>query len=287
LDIDAARTAIEKLGHRVGLDVEDAAAAIVRLVDANMTDAVRRVLSLAGADPRKLSLVAFGGMGGVHATTQARELGMTRVVIPRAAAGLSALGLLTANHVIDDSRGYIAQWAEADRAHLGRLARELGDKARAEFAVAGVPESRIQLQWSLLLVYPGQTFDTAINVEDPTDVEAAVAEFHRINAEAPLIESRAQEPMVRGLRLTAVGEVEQANQTTLPSIADIEPLDHRRIHIGGHWHDAAVYDMAAVLPGVTVRGPAAVVSPFTTVILGPGENARAATDGDLIIEIAN
>ena len=134
-------------------------------------------------------------------------------------------------------------------------------------------------------MYPGQTFDTAISVDDPTDVEAAVAEFHRINAEARLIESRAQEPMVRGLRLTAVGEVEQANQTRIPSSTDIKSLHHRRIHINGSWHDAAVYDMAAVLPGVTVQGPAAVVSPFTTVILGPGENAHAATDGDLIIEI--
>ena len=54
--------------QRVGMDAEEMAAAAVRLVDAKMTDAIRRVLSLAGADPRKLNLVAFGGMGGVHAT---------------------------------------------------------------------------------------------------------------------------------------------------------------------------------------------------------------------------
>ncbi len=119
LDVDAARAAIASVGRLVGSGVEETAASIARLVDANMTDAIRRVLSLAGADPRKLSLVAFGGMGGVHATTQARALGMRTVVVPRAAAGLSALGLLTANHVVDDSRGYIAPWAEVDRDHLG------------------------------------------------------------------------------------------------------------------------------------------------------------------------
>jgi N-methylhydantoinase A len=191
------------LGRLVGLGVDETAAAILRLVDASMTDAVRRVLSLAGADPRKLSLVAFGGMGGVHATTQPRALGMRTVVVPRAAAGLSALGLLTANHVIDDSRGYIALWAEVDSAHLARLARELEDNARHELDVAGVPDDRIRLEWSLLLVYPGQTFDTAIAVSEPTDVGGAVEKFHRINAEARLIEARAQEPVVRGIRLTA------------------------------------------------------------------------------------
>ena len=61
---------------------------MVALVDAHMTDAVRRVLSLAGADPRRLDLVAFGGMGAVHATTQAAALGMRRVLVPRAGTGL-------------------------------------------------------------------------------------------------------------------------------------------------------------------------------------------------------
>ena len=285
LDIDAARAAIASLGRLVGLGVEETAAAIVRLVDANMTDAVRRVLSLAGADPRKLSLVAFGGMGGVHATTQARALGMHTVMVPRAAAGLSALGLLTANHVVDDSRGYIAPWAEVDRERLAHLARELEDGARRELDIAGVPEDRIRLEWSLLLVYPGQTFDTAIGVSDPTDVEGAVAQFHQINAEARLIEARAQEPVVRGIRLTAVGEVDKAAQTPLPSARDITALGRRRIWVGDGWHDAAVYDLDSVLPGVTIAGPAAIVSPFTSIILAPGETARSTTDGDVVVEI--
>ena len=285
LDIDAARAAIASLGRLVGLGVEETAAAIVRLVDANMTDAVRRVLSLAGADPRKLSLVAFGGMGGVHATTQARALGMHTVMVPRAAAGLSALGLLTANHVVDDSRGYIAPWAEVDRDHLARLAGDLEDSARRQLDIAGVPEARIRLEWSLLLVYPGQTFDTAIGVSDPTDVEGAVAQFHQINAEARLIEARAQEPVVRGIRLTAVGEVDKAAQTPLPSARDITALGRRRIWVGDGWHDAAVYDLDSVLPGVTIAGPAAIVSPFTSIILAPGETARSTTDGDVVVEI--
>jgi N-methylhydantoinase A len=55
--------------------------------------------------------------------------------------------------------------------------------------------------------------------------------------------------------------------------------------VGDAWHDADVYEMSAVLPGVTVAGPAAIVSPFTTIILGPGETARATRDGDVVIDI--
>ena len=43
--------------------------------------------------------------------------------------------------------------------------------------------------------------------------------------------------------------------------------------------------MDELLPGVTVSGPAAIVGPFTTIIVGPGEFARATTDGDVLIEL--
>ena len=78
------------------------------------------------------------------------------------------------------------------------MAGELEDTALTELGNAGVPAERIRLEWSILLVYPGQTFDAAIPVDAPTKVGAAVAEFHRRNEEARLIEARAQEPVCVG-----------------------------------------------------------------------------------------
>ncbi|HVY10445.1 MAG TPA: hydantoinase/oxoprolinase family protein [Mycobacteriales bacterium] len=286
LDVDAARTALAAVGDRVGMSVEDVAAAAVKIVDANMTDAVRRVLSLAGADPRKLNLVAFGGMGGVHATVQARALGMSRCVVPAAAAGFSALGLLSANHVVDDSRGYISPIAQVDLTHLGALASELESNARSELRVANVPDERIRLEWSLLLVYPGQTFDVSIPVEHPADVDAAVNEFHRRNAEARLIEARAQDPILRGVRLVAVGEVTQPVDLVLESATALDPAGRRRMYIGDSWHDdVPIFDMAGMRPGAVVAGPAAITGPFTTVIVGPGERAQATPQGDILIDL--
>ncbi|HWE70786.1 MAG TPA: hydantoinase/oxoprolinase family protein [Acidimicrobiales bacterium] len=286
LDLEGATTALAGLGSRLGLDAEATAAAIVRLVDAHMTDAIRRVLSLAGADPRRLDLVAFGGMGGVHATTQAAALGMRRVLVPSAAPGLSALGLLTADHVIDDSRGYIVPWQDADKDRLAHLAKELEDRARSELTQAGVPGERIRLEWSVLLVYPGQTFDVAIPVDAPTDVAAAVTEFHRRNEEARLIEARVQEPIVRGVRLTAVGEVEEMAGPTLPAGTSPPPLGHRDIWAADGWQrQAPFYDVSSLMTGASIQGPAAVQSPFTTIILRPGDRAEVTAPGDLLIDV--
>jgi N-methylhydantoinase A len=225
-------------------------------------------------------------MGGVHANEQARELGMSRVVVPAAAAGFSALGLLSADHVVDDSRGYISPIAEVDLTHLGALASELESNARAELKVANVPDDRVRLEWSLLLVYPGQTFDVSIPVEHYADVDAAVNEFHRRNAEARLIEARAQDPILRGVRLVAIGEVEQPAQVVLESAASVEPRSRRRMWLGGAWRDnVPVYDIADVRPGVSLTGPAAIAGPFTTVIVGPGERAQATPYGDVLIDL--
>jgi N-methylhydantoinase A len=287
LDAEGATAALTRLGGTLGMDAVETAAATLTLVDAHMTDAIRRVLSLAGADPRRLDLVAFGGMGAVHATTQAAALGMRRVLIPNAAPGLSALGLLTADHVIDDSRGYIVPWAEADGATLARLGQELQDKALGELADAGVPDDRIRLTWSILLVYPGQTFDAAIPVDDPTNVAGAVAEFHRRNEEARLIEARAQEPIVRGIRLTAVGEVDQIASEVLEHGAAPTPIGHRDMWASGGWQrNAPCYDFASLKLGSTIEGPAAVQNPFTTVILRPGDVAQLTEGGDLLIDVA-
>jgi N-methylhydantoinase A len=293
LDEDAARRALETVGAQSNLDADATAAAVVALVDAHMTDAVRRVLSLAGADPRRLDLVAFGGMGAVHATTQAAALGMQRVLVPRVASGFSALGLLTADHVVDATRALLSPWADVDPARLDALADELESAARAELAAAGVPESRLRFEWMLNLVYPGQTFDRGMPIERTPgsslgmdDVKAAVDEFHRRNEEARLIEARAQEPTVRGVRLIATGLVDRPEPLNIAAAPLPEPVATRRVFVSDAWVQAPVYDGAALAPGPELTGPAIVQSRFTTLVLRPGDRARVLPDGDTLVDVA-
>jgi N-methylhydantoinase A len=89
--------------------VETVAEGIVRVVNANMARALRVVSVERGIDPRGLILVAFGGAGPLHACAVAEEVGITRVLVPRASGVLSALGLAVA----DLRRDYIGD-AEVD-----------------------------------------------------------------------------------------------------------------------------------------------------------------------------
>lgn len=293
LDEAAARASLQELGTPLGLDADAAAVAVTTIVDAHMTDAVRRVLSLSGVDPRTLDLVAFGGMGAVHATTQAASLGMARVLVPRAASAFSALGLLTADHVVDATRTLIAPWQSVDLAKLTALADDLEAAARDELLAAGVPDDRIEMAWMLNLVYPGQTFDNGIPI-DRTDgiaitadvVAACVEEFHRRNEAARLIEARAQEPTVRGIRLVATGVVPRPNPVVVAGSGDGEPIAHRRMYVADAWHEAAVYDLDRLGAGASVSGPAVVQSRFTTLVLRPGDLATVRPNGDIVVDVA-
>ncbi len=96
LRADLARAAIERLAARAGATPERVAAAMVRAVDAAMARALRRVSVERGIDPRRCTLVAFGGGGPLHACALAEHLAMRRVLVPPLAGVLSALGLAIA-----------------------------------------------------------------------------------------------------------------------------------------------------------------------------------------------
>jgi N-methylhydantoinase A len=293
LDMEAATASLERLGAPIGLSAVDTAVGVVDVIDAYMTDAVRRVCALAGADARSMSLVAFGGMGPVHATTQAAALGMRQCLVPLTASGFSAFGLLMADQVVDESRAYLAPSAEVDLAELSAAADLLDAAATTELREGGIPEDHIDREWYVNMVFPGQTFDVSIPLERPGRApisadafRAAVDEFHRRNAEARLIESRSEEPLVRGIRLVATGRTRHP-ELAPPEAPAVTPAEgRRRVHMGGEWVDADVVDVARLTPGSRpIVGPAVVELAFSSLVLRPADAARAVESGDVLVEL--
>ena len=150
----------------------------------------------------------------------------------------------------------MSDWRTVELDRLNLLANELEQVAHEELRAAGVSDDRIKLHWMLNLVYPGQTFDTALRPDrssgsiTQTALEATVEVFHRRNEEARLIEARSQEPMLRGVRLSATGLVDHPEFGDFEPGPAPEPLAHRRVYTGGEWHDnVPVYDGEALRPG--------------------------------------
>lgn len=84
--------------------VEQFAAGILELAEAEMQNAIRLISIERGHDPREFTLLAFGGAGPLHACSLAQALGIPRVMVPAMPGALSAFGIFGADVVRDYSR---------------------------------------------------------------------------------------------------------------------------------------------------------------------------------------
>ena len=143
LDVDGARAAIERdVAGPLGIDVVEAAWGVERIVNANMANATRRVLASHGADARDLALIAYGGNGAVHAWAIAAELGIDRILVPRAAPAFSALGVLVADYVVDLLRAYVVPLSQVDLVGSAASSPSCATKPRRSSSRPGSPTSR-------------------------------------------------------------------------------------------------------------------------------------------------
>ncbi len=291
LDVDAAREAITRdVAEPLGIDVTEAAWGIERVVNATMADAVRRVLSTKGVDPRTLALVAYGGNGPVHAWAQAQELGIDRVLIPRTAPAFSALGLLVADYVVDLAKSYVTPVAGADPATLRRLVDELADEARKDLAPAGLPSDRVHFQAFANTCYPGQNFDLSVPVPAGQDIDLArlAADFHDLHEADRGYCFREHGPLLRSVRLVVTGETNKPQ--SLGVTGDVDDPEaartgERAVHFGDGFVTTPVFAGPRLGAGVRVEGPAIVEEPFTVIVVAPGQHLTLDASGTFELRV--
>jgi N-methylhydantoinase A len=161
LDRDAAARAIAPLAATLGLSIERCAEGIVRVAEVEMLGALRAVTVERGIDPRGFALMPFGGAGPLHAATLARELGMRRILCPRASGVLCALGLAAATPRRDAARTVMLAGETLDATRLTAEREELVARACAHL---GESAERVGVRYELR--YRGQSFELSIEEDD-------------------------------------------------------------------------------------------------------------------------
>jgi len=283
LDLAAARAVVNAdVAEPLGIDVIDAAWGIERIVNANMANATRRVLAGSGVDPRHLDLIAYGGNGPVHAWAIAAELGLDRILVPKAAPAFSALGLLVSDYKVDLTRSYVTPLSRLDLDHLHALLADLEAEVTDELDPTGLPAEAVVRSRYVQMAYAGQNFDMSVPAPSrdlPADAELMeLAErFHDRHEADRGFSFRDQDPTVRGVRITALGRV--AKPLTLAQLGTVTDAGEaqtgsRPVHFGDGFVDTPVFDGSTFASGAHVRGPALVEEPFTVVVVPPGASLR-------------
>ncbi len=283
LELDVARAAAgiaKRIQAPLGLrSVEEAAWAIYRIVNSNMSNAIRRVSALRGVDPRGLPLVAFGGNGPVHAGVQAADLGIKEVLIPRSAPAFSALGLLLTDPTVVEMRSLIVPADRVDLSRVEKLLAEMKRNALAAFAAAGFRARDVTARRVAFLCYPGQTFDMKIALDGSgpfrrASLDALVEAFHASHEALHTYAVPDQVPIIRGLAIEATAVVEKPELPRTPASrrdVSVARLGHRQAFFGGRFVATPVYDGPALRARHEIRGPAIVQEPLTTIVVHPGQ----------------
>ena len=164
-----------------------AAEGVHRVVNTNMAEGIRLVSVRRGVDPRRFALLSFGGAAGLHVTDVARQLDLTRVVVPRVAAVLSAWGMLATDLRFEVSRTHIGDTARLDGAGIKRLFAEMEQEGLARLRASF--DGPVRVQRSVEMRYGEQIFEITVpldgidwDADDP--LPQIVERFHNRHEEA-------------------------------------------------------------------------------------------------------
>jgi N-methylhydantoinase A len=269
LDIDAAREALGRLGGELGLDELETAEGIVRVANQEMVRALRVVTVERGVDPRSFALMPFGGAGPMHAAALATELGMRRILCPRASGVLSALGLIASERRRDTARTVMLRGGELT---AQRIASEV-EQLRGSLG-PGLEQAEPEVTYELR--YRGQAFELGVagpERADPADLaERFAAEHERRygyrdpDAEVELVNVRL------ALVVPAAGPRPEA-----AAGARLERA-RRRARFGGQWIEAEVL-RGEPEAGLELEGPCVLELPEATLVLPPGWEASVDAQG--------
>ena len=286
--------AFQKLGDEMGYSAEDAAFDCWRIVNANMTQGVRRTVASQGSvEPHNFTMLAYGGNGPAFAAVQADDLGITRVLIPKTSPTFSALGTLVANPSIDEERSYTAKVNALDIPRMKALWNELATRAEKFFADAQFKREDIVADYQLNMRYAGQNFALTFGVHpngalhdlsfaDDALGERALAMFNeRHLAEYNHIREH-ELPEVIGVRLathvvTPSPTVAMGFETPAQPAA---PTKTRRANLGQGFAETPIFYGNNLKPGHIITGPAIIHEVFTTIVVYPGWQARVDDAGD-------
>jgi N-methylhydantoinase A len=285
LDCAAAEKAVAALGRRIGEDARSVARGALRYAVAQMSHALRLVTLRRGYDPRDFVFVAYGGAGPLHAALLARELGVSRAVIPPGPGHFSAFGMLSSPLRGEAVRTVVGPLDATDLEAGFRPVRQ------AAFAELGGTEDMVEIATYAELRYAGQEHTLEVPVPDPTALDAIRAAFEQRCMES--YSFRLDAPLeVISLRATATRQVTPISWSDNTAHGPRPPARARVVDLDPYGGAQELQVLAraelaahAQQTGLQwIAGPCVIEEAAATTLVLPGQAACQDAAGNLIIE---
>ncbi len=290
---DDARRAVEaQIAGPLGLSVEAAAEAVIRIANTHMAGAIRMVSVSLGADPRDFALFAFGGAGPLHAAALARELMIPHVLVPARPGITNALGCVVADLRHDFVRTVNQPLDAADMGAVHAMMAAQDAAGRKLIGAERLTLTGIRADYSVDMQFIGQTHLLRVPLphgapsRDDLQQRFEAAYHARFRVDLPNIRAN-----LLNLNCSVIGQRPPIDLTRL-----IDPAGRRSLTEAqtgtrklwfGEWVDTPVYWRDHLPLDLTLPGPAIIEQMDTTTLLPPGDHMTMDPIGNLIIGVAH
>jgi len=276
LDEQRAREAVAKLADDLSrvsgkrISITAAAEGVLAVANTNMERALRHISVERGHDPRQFALLPFGGAGGLHAVDLARALRIPTVIVPTAPGALSAVGVLVADVIKDQSRTVMFTYGAKETARLAKVFAEMEKEATKVLRGEGFPSAKQRHERSLAMRYRGQSFELEIR---DTNGDLA-SSFHRAHRERYGYAQEQSEIEIVSARVRSFGIVEKLTQRKIErGKGKSKPLGN-------------IYRREELRAGAKLKTPCIVTEYSATTLIDADSKARIDGYGNIFITVS-
>jgi N-methylhydantoinase A len=266
------------------ISINGAAEGVLSVANTNMERALRHISVERGHDPRQFALLPFGGAGGLHAVELARALRIPRIIAPTAAGVLSAIGVLAAHVITDQSHTVMLRWRPSEGSKLTRTFKAMEREARSVLRSEGFADSRQQHERSLAMRYLGQSFE--LEIKQTTGNIAA--SFHEAHRERYGYAQESSEIEIVSARLRSSGLVKtlpEAHIRVARQTRFVPPHEYVNARFEGMNLRVGIYRRDELPGNVKLRVPCIVTEYSATTLIPPGVKARLDEHANLIVKV--
>ena len=291
-DMESAKSALSKVGDKLGATAEEAARGIIRIANNNMVNALKLVSLNRGFDPRDFVLVAFGGGGGMHAVALAQELGVKKVIVPAAASVFSAWGMMMSDLRRDHFVTHLVDLTEGAASDIESVFSSVELQAIEQFQTEGIDKKSIKFIRYGNFRYKNQEHTTEVRLSDGPISDKQIGliedEFHNTYEREYTYRLDTSVELV-GIHVVATSEVGKLTMQKRPDqgIKEAEARKGARevdYALEGV-HKATLYNGEKLLPGMEFNGPAIIEDSGATTVIHPGNRVRVDGYTNIHIEI--
>lgn len=291
LDMNLARQGVSDIAKKLGLGLNKAADGILAVARNNMTTATKEILIGQGYDPRDFTLMSYGGAGGIFAAGIAKDMSISRVIIPPTPGVFSARGMLTMDITHTFARTYARSMNVLDMEELGGIYGEMEESARSMLHEEGIAEEAMDFVRSVDMCYEGQGHYVEVAVPAGTLGSTArqiiINSFHSLHR-AKYGHQMEAPPKTINVRMKAVGRIKEIPVRRNPEVRKVSPAafkKERKVYSDGDFAEWQVLDRTLLVSGNSIAGPAIVEEPHHITVVMPGQTGRVDRYRNLVITL--